>query len=347
MFTPGTEYQVACLMTSDGNSGKSTFANILAGVFGEENWVNISSINDISDKQLAERYKNKRAIYIDEIGTKELMDDGKLKSVISGGEISFNSKWKRPGSFKNSAKFLLGTNNQGFLTRDYSGGFCRRFIVIKFPANFTKNKSFQILDIDKKILSDQNAKDRLFYIAMESLKTLRKDGKFQMSDRLQNEIFGEIMSNNNVLEFIKSHLFYSEPSTSPLCDSIDRHEVWKYYSEWAKEKGHKPYSDRNFWREVKRHIKCSIDEGGPHYKKSNGRVWLKNIAVKGLSLIITEQYNSSKVSGVKFIDIENYDNCLSLADGSYDDYITLLKNNANAQAESISAADFAEHFKLN
>lgn len=280
-FTAETGYGFAVVMTSDGNSGKTKFAMFLLGVLGEENYVSMD-LDNISDSQHAEKLKNKRLCYIDEIGMSELLNDGCIKSRITGGIVSYNTKYKPTNEFKGTAKFLFGTNTPVIQTNDFSEGFLRRFVMVKFPVNFDDpvNKDKKIVDVEKMLLADQNAKDRFFFLAMESLKELRQDGGLRIPDTKRRENRELLQANNMYHDFASKFMFYS------LDYRTLKSDIYRIACAYAKDNGKKIGNARRFWQEIKRVMKCSIEPGvpGTKYLKSGGHEYVNDIQIKGIKL---------------------------------------------------------------
>ncbi len=325
-FTQDTGYGVAVIMISDGNSGKSSFALFLLGVLGDENYV-VMDLNDISNPQHAEKLKNKRLCYVDEIGMSELINDGCIKSRITGGIVSYNTKFKPTGEFKCAAKFLFGTNTPVIQTNDFSEGFQRRFIMVKFPVDFDKPayKDKKIVDVEKRLLGDQNAKDRFFYLAMERLKELRRDKCFRLPDSKRSEIRNMLQANNIYRDFASNYMFYS-PGNRLL-----KADVYRTAQAYAKDIGKGIGSTKKFWPEMKRVIKCSIDPDAPgtKYLKTGGHEYLKDIAIKGITLSLDKKQ-------VEYVTLEKYSNNnkelqitandVSVVEMPYDEYVGHVDN---------------------
>jgi len=281
-LTRNTSFQMALIMMSDGNSGKTTYLNVLIGILGEDAAVALSSINDISNQKMTEMLKNKTLCYIDDMNSSELVSDGGLKSKISGGAVTFDTKYKKTDRFSCKAKFIFGTNTPGIASADFSKGFLRRFIIIKFPVDFDHpdHKHKKMTDIDKRILADQNAKDRLFYMAVEGYKKLKETGNFQISLEYLKRQYEDLQSHNIYYDFASNHLYYSPGHR------LFRPDIYMFAQAYAKANGKQIACARKFFAEIARVAKCVItrDVANTLYYRSSGMEYLKNIMVKGIEL---------------------------------------------------------------
>jgi hypothetical protein len=136
------------------------------------------------------------------------------------------------------------------------------------------------MDAETIISNDPAAKNRLLYLALQGLRRLSARGKFEISPEWQARQQELLQTNNIYLEFARNFLYY-QPGKRAF-----RIEVYKHAQAYAKDNGKMIKSARHFWHEIERVSKCNLSKDKPHthYYKSNGREYVKNIVVKGISL---------------------------------------------------------------
>lgn len=285
-LTTSTKYQLAVILASNGCSGKTTLARIWIKILRELATC-LDGIAKVVDTRWGEELKNKTLCYVDEVNSTEFMSDGILKSRITGGTISYDTKYVKTNNFESTVKFIFGSNLEGINTTDFSYGFTRRFIIIEFPINFDhpEYKSKRIMDAETIIGNDPAAKNRLFYLALQGLKRLSARGKFEISPEWQARQQELLQTNNIYLEFARNFLYY-QPGQRTF-----RPDVYRHAKAYAKDNGKMIKSARHFWHEVERVSKCSLSKDKPHthYFKSNGQEHLKNIVLKGITLGYTDK----------------------------------------------------------
>jgi len=283
-LTTSTKHQIALLMTSNGNSGKTTLLRIWIKILRERATC-LDCIAKVVDTRWGEMLKNRTLCYVDEINSAEFLSDGILKSRISGGTISYDTKYEKTASFESTVKFIFGSNLEGINTTDFSYGFTRRFIIIEFPVDFDspEYKAKKILDADIIIGNDPAAKNRLLYLALQGLRRLSARGKFEISPEWQARQQELLQTNNIYLEFARNFLYY-QPGKRTF-----RPDVYKHAQAYAKDNGKMIKSARHFWHEIERVSKCNLSKDKPHthYFKSNGAEHVKNIVLKGIGLSYT------------------------------------------------------------
>ncbi|HOT75365.1 MAG TPA: DUF5906 domain-containing protein [Candidatus Wallbacteria bacterium] len=280
-LTTSTKHQIAVILASNGCSGKTTLARIWIKILRELATC-LDGIAKVVDTRWGEELKNKTLCYVDEVNSTEFMSDGILKSRITGGTISYDTKYVKTNNFESTVKFIFGSNLEGINTTDFSYGFTRRFIIIEFPVNFDhpEYKSKRIMDAETIIGNDPAAKNRLFYLALQGLKRLSARGKFEISPEWQVRQQELLQTNNIYLEFARNFLYY-QPGQRTF-----RPDVYRHAQAYAKDNGKMIKSARHFWHEVERVSKCSLSKDKPnsHYHRSNGHEYLKNIVLKGIDL---------------------------------------------------------------
>lgn len=121
-----------------GNSGKGTFGQIIKNLLGNGNYSTLN-ISDFNVKFLLANLVGTGVNIADENNVDQYIDSvSSFKASITGDDIIIDQKYEQPFSFKYS-----GTNIQMInalpKTKDKTGSFYRRIIMVPFVKSFTNN----------------------------------------------------------------------------------------------------------------------------------------------------------------------------------------------------------------
>lgn len=140
-----------------GRNGKSVFANILRAVFGEfAMTLSAAAIVRTRNDGEAERAKaalpGKRLALVDETGTGDVFDAGRVKNLTSREQLAARFLYKESFNFTATHKLWVRTNHlPGSL--DASDGFWRRCTPIPFITQIAEKDI--IADLDRQIIAKE------------------------------------------------------------------------------------------------------------------------------------------------------------------------------------------------
>ena len=145
--------QAFVLIISNGGDGKTTFANYLQTLLGQENVAHVSLENLTDDKsnnfslsELAGKWLNIH----DDISKSFIKNPAIIKTLTGGGEMNAPVKNKADITFSNHAKLLFIGNEEPSFS-DTSNGFKRRANIVHF---------MRIENFDKAIDTEKIRKER-------------------------------------------------------------------------------------------------------------------------------------------------------------------------------------------
>lgn len=122
-------------LMGEGANGKSVLLSVLARMVGRENVAEGFDVAKLNDETNAALLHRKLVAIQCEMNANTVLPDGKLKTMASGESLVGKLLYENKFSFSPYATLLLTGNNLPS-TRDKSGGFWRRTIVIPFHACF-------------------------------------------------------------------------------------------------------------------------------------------------------------------------------------------------------------------
>jgi len=166
--------QKSFMLLGIGANGKSTLLGLLV-VFLDKPNISSVSLQEFAENRFAKAllYNKLANIYAD-LSPKALIDTGTFKMLTGGDTINAEKKFGGFFTFVNYAKLIFSANELP-QTRDDTGAFFRRWIIINFPNTFSEDRADQ--DLLSK-LTTQEELSGLLNIALNGLQRLLKNGRF-------------------------------------------------------------------------------------------------------------------------------------------------------------------------
>ena len=239
-LVPVTRAQKCFVIVGEGGAGKSQLLLVLNQVLlGSEN------VSNVSWQALNERFKTaelfgKLANIFADLPTKNIDDNGIFKALVGEDYLTVEKKNKNPFSFQSKARLLFSCNTIPRNLGDKSEGFYRRLILIRFDHAVPENIK------DPNLLEKLRAEaDAIFIFALEGLKRLINNNyKFSETERNKRELEQYREESDNVLSFVgeccELGADYDYGST----------ELYNAYKGFCEDSGVKPYSQKNFVKQL-------------------------------------------------------------------------------------------------
>ncbi|MDR7927342.1 phage/plasmid primase, P4 family [Acidithiobacillus thiooxidans] len=230
-----TRHDVAQWWFGSGANGKSVLAEIVGALHRKVASANLEDLGGFQSEGLIDA----SLITVDE--TPKRVDEQKLKTAISGGEISINRKFHVPVTVKLSAKWLLRGNEKPALT-DQSGGLWRRLHIIHFEQKFEGEDKDPLLL--KKILKSEMS-GVLNWAIKGLVRLLRAKGFVDVPECVFAWKRDMQTETNTVMGWWtdKEISTCTTPRTS-------KDSVYAHYNSWCKTNGLMPAGSTVFWRRL-------------------------------------------------------------------------------------------------
>lgn len=145
LFTPDVSWQKAMVLQGDGNNGKSILMDLVKVIFGR--LVTSLVLQNLGDRFNVIQMKDKLANIDDDLPQKALQEDGYFKKFVTAQFITGEFKNGDHCTFRNTCRHLYATNILPPPKFNQSSGFWRRWVVIKFPTDFTGREDHQLLHL--------------------------------------------------------------------------------------------------------------------------------------------------------------------------------------------------------
>uniref|UniRef100_E6PPZ0 Putative Phage/plasmid primase P4, C-terminal n=1 Tax=mine drainage metagenome TaxID=410659 RepID=E6PPZ0_9ZZZZ len=251
---PDSRFQTAMWWLGGGSNGKSTLAEIIAALHSKISTISLDSLDGFALVSLL----GSSMVWADE--TPRRINEQRLKTLISGGPVQIDRKFKEPISLRSTAKWILCGNDLPVII-DQTHGFWRRFAVVQFEKKF-EGSGVDVL-LPERII--KNELSGVLNWALEGLLRLTSRGKFPVVPVLMQEAEdGAKREANNVLA-------WWQDGRAELCSDFvtSRNVIYGDYRLYTQMTGTAAVGEERFWRRLKQ-IVPGIDPKGKQ-KKLNGK----------------------------------------------------------------------------
>lgn len=207
LLTSSMVYAKALFLVGDGGNGKSTFADTLSMVVGEQGTSRID-LEDLYSQFGMKGLIGKRLNIIEEVGG-NYYQSHKLKKLVSGESLTINMKFKDQFKFTPEAKFIFAVNMMPRVD-DSSTATERRICIVQFNNNFRDQPNIRLRFADG--LLAQELPGVLNWM-LEGYRSLFREGSFEKTKE-QIQTLAEYREENSsvdgfigeCLNFVDTHV---------------------------------------------------------------------------------------------------------------------------------------------
>ena len=229
------------LYSQVGNNGKGTLCKLIRGLVGAENCASIS-VADFSKEFMLTPLISASMVLTDENDVNQYIDkSANYKAAVTGDPILINRKFESPITISFSGLVVECMNGLP-KTKDKSGSFYRRLLLVPFKKSFTGMER-------KYIKADYLQRDEVLKYALKRALELQFD---ELSEpAATTEAFTEYKEfNNNVIQF------WEEMESQFQWDRLPIDFVYDLYCKWHRRNSPegKPTSKAMFKNELKQVI---------------------------------------------------------------------------------------------
>lgn len=210
----------------DGQTGKSTFQDIIVKMVGENNRARVGIDKMDADYYLATLLSKLVNIDDDAVDGKILENTGRFKSLVSGNEITVRQIFKEPVTFTPFATCMFSCNKLPRIM-DKTSGLYRRLVIIELNNKVNKP--------DPLFLMKLTARDMEYFLykAVYWVGVALQEGKFRISQTEQELLrkFKCRQSSLNEWVYEEGLMLKDIHGKSPLA-------LYSFYIEWAQRNGY-------------------------------------------------------------------------------------------------------------
>lgn len=266
MLAPTKPFAKIFIWYGSGANGKSLLLKLVKKIMG--NFMTHSNILSINDKFALESVVNGIANITDDVGVTTLKETGTLKSLIDGGNIEVNRKYKKSIWWKPNSQFVICCNEVPKIN-DTSFGMIRRLAFIPFEMQLEKDKID--IKLETKLLNDV---DNLRYIMTGGIFAYREaiERNHLTEIEKQRELMNDFLDENKTpIDLFFDYLKEQEGSLDKLYKYLDGKTTDEVYSTYQK------------YREPEKNIEIQKTFTRRFKRKLSSKIELTNITVGGAS----------------------------------------------------------------
>lgn len=236
------------LLGETADNGKSTFNNLITTLIGNNNCCSIS-IAEFSERFCGSELLDKLLNVVHEVENIQIKDIAKLKTVISGDELSVEEKYKPRYKLKPFAHHIFAMNNLPELKNGGDEGYFRRLLLVPFKAKFTDEEKYNF-NFDN--LISETSLNYLANVSLRKYLKMKKEHKRNFANYKESNELIEMYKNedNNALVFLNNIDNYKN-----LIDENNRiikAELFKKYQYWCINIGLPALDSKSFYTSVLR-----------------------------------------------------------------------------------------------
>ena len=250
-FLPFNEFSKNLIIKGNNKNGKSKFLEVARNGFG------VTNVAQLDIKHFTERFSlggivGKTVNLGDDNSDKFIEETATLKKVSTGEPYYIEFKGKQAFLYNGQCK-LIFTFNEIAGINDPTGAIKRRFIIIPFSNDFTKNGDKHIV---KKMTTIENS-HAFIYLALTGLIRLLKNGDFTHS-KTADVLLDEFNANNDhVALFVDD--FTNNWLNKQAFNKKSVDEVYTNYYQWCGINGHnRPLAKNKLTPRIKKYIDLEV-----------------------------------------------------------------------------------------
>lgn len=253
-LSPTKNRELGFIFHGEGQNGKSVVAEVLEGVVGSVN-CSALSLKDLDSNFRTAELQHKMVNFSNEVEAKGLVNDERLKTIISGQAITVERKNRDPFVLKPKAALIVTANSLP-KTSDTSSAWTRRWIIIPFNQRIPDSR--KELGRGARIVREEIS--GVFNWAIAGYLDLMEEGQFtlpQSSHAAKDEYAAEI---DHTIEFVEEELSAIGGPEDQEGDSLKT--IYARYNSWAKDNGYKPKGKKALSKLLQKHLYRELKKKG-------------------------------------------------------------------------------------
>lgn len=238
-LTSSMRHSKALFLVGDGGNGKSTFADTIGMVIGDQGTSRID-LEDLYSTFGLKGLIGKRLNIVEEVSG-NYYQSHKLKKLISGEELTINMKFKDQFKFKPQAKFIFAVNTMPRVD-DSSTATERRIAIVQFNNNF-RDRTNTLLRFAGGLLAQELS--GILNWMIDGVQALTKTENFVVTTEQKIALSEYREENSSVEGFISECLAFTEKKLTSV------RELYEEYKQYCIKDGRKFKGNIVFTKEMK------------------------------------------------------------------------------------------------
>lgn len=223
------KYEKALILEGEGSNGKSTFIKVLQALVGKNSYSTLSfrEMDNIERRSALDGV----LFNISEETPSKIFDTTSFKAMTTGGVINIRRLYRDSYKIENKAKLIFACNEMPVST-DTSYGFFRRFLIVPFNAQFSKET--RDVDMDTKLIEELPGVFNLFLHGYAELLRKREFSKGDIDDK---EVLEYKEDTDPVKQWISDNVTVHDKNSNQFITPSD---LFKSFKTWCEDNGFDP-----------------------------------------------------------------------------------------------------------
>jgi len=228
----------------EGQTGKSTYLELISKLLGEENCASLS-LENLDDKYLPSELFGKLVNLGDDLEYQRLRETATLKKLVTGQTFTVQQKYKNPFQLKNFAKLIFTTNRIPDIL-DRSSGLYRRLMIVDLNHKVEK-PDYMLLEK----LTDMDM-EFLLWRSIEAVTKAMSRGSLTECESSVKLLEEYKLNQSSILCFLDENNYNKESMNGKSCKVI-----YDSYKTYCIDSGFKPLKQANFDSEICKEYKLN------------------------------------------------------------------------------------------
>jgi len=250
-LTADNSQQVAFIFFGEGRNGKSVITDVLEELIGKDN-CSALHLSDFKERFRLAELQNRLVNFSTEVEAKGLVNDARLKGIITGDPLVAERKNQPPFVFRPFVKLIVSCNNLP-QTRDKSVGYFRRWIIIPFEQKFERESR----DRDRAKTIIKTELSGVLNWAIGGYKSLMDAGHFADPPTCAQALRDYRSQVDPTISFIEEELVVDKGARTGLYLK----DVYAKYKAWSSECNVEPLGRNNFKLAITRNTGIASAKG--------------------------------------------------------------------------------------
>ena len=265
--------QKAMFLSGSGANGKSTYADVLRAIAGEDN-VSSQRLERLGNPQVNALLENKLLNISEETSSGAFFDGQDFKELVAGGHMNIKRLYKNQYTIVNRTKLIMLCNELPTAT-DGTHGFFRRLVIVPFDARFDEGTRDPF--ILKKLKSELPG---IFNLVVEHYRELKANGKLSDSSNSKASNNRYMYDADIASSWIRENFIVDD--NAPREKWLGSTEVYQEYSQnCSYDWGIKPVSIMKFWAKAEAVFRdAKFHERRANLRRNGKQVWVMRGVVR-------------------------------------------------------------------
>ena len=238
LFTSGNRLNILPIITGTAGGGKSTFTNILIGIFGQQKVADLKLQELTKNTHATSALRNKHLNIVQDSDDSTITNNSIIKQLTGNDSIDVNPKYQDPYTIPNNEvpKTIVVCNNPPKF-KNLEKALIQRFMIIEFNVQF-RGTSKENPTLLKDILSNEEEIEWLIYESLSAYKEMVESGRdftLRQSGDDTKKLF--IKHQNSISYYLSQVIKEHNPKNNSKVKYVDTNDLNRIILQLAEDEG--------------------------------------------------------------------------------------------------------------